>query len=90
MQIKKAAERGDIVSVHHRITEFLASYFDIIFALNKVPHPGEKRLINLCKKSCKLLPYKFEENINALLASVPNGNSYEIITNMITELDKIL
>lgn len=41
-QIKKAQERGDIVSVNHRITAFLESYFDVIFALNRQTHPGEK------------------------------------------------
>lgn len=89
-QIKKAFERGDYVSVHHRITEFLASYFDIIFALNKLSHPGEKRLVQICKSDCKILPDKFEENINALLGSTMNGNSYQIVTDMIAELDKIL
>lgn len=89
-QIKKAAERGDLVSVHHRITEFLASYFDIIFALNRMTHPGEKRLVQICKNQCKALPDKFEENINALLASVTKGGSYEIVTKMIAELDKVL
>lgn len=89
-QIKKAALRGDLVSVHHRTTEFLASYFDIIFAVNELTHPGEKRLVSLCKKSCKILPENFEENINALLSSVTKGNSYEIVTDMIEKLDKIL
>ena len=44
MQIKKAENRGDLVSVNHRVAEFLASYFDIIFALNEMTHPGEKRM----------------------------------------------
>ena len=90
MQIKKAEARGDLVSVHHRTTEFLASYFDIIFALNKLTHPGEKRLVSLCKSSCKILPEKFEENINALLASVTKGGSYEIVCDMVKELDKVI
>lgn len=89
-QIKKAASRGDLVSVHHRITEFLASYFDIIFALNELTHPGEKRLVPLCKSSCKILPEKFEENINALLASVTLGGSGEIIADMLEKLDRVL
>lgn len=89
-QIKKACLRGDIVSVHHRITEFLASYFDIIFALNRMTHPGEKRLVQICKDNCKILPEKFEENINALLGSILNGNSFEIVTDMIAKLDKTL
>ena len=89
-QIKKAEERGDLVSVHHRITEFLASYFDVIFALNRLTHPGEKRLVSLCKKNCKILPNNFEENINALLSSVTDGNSYQIVTDMIAELDMVI
>lgn len=89
-QIKKAAQRNDLVSVHHRITEFLASYFDIIFALNRLTHPGEKKLVSLCKKNCKILPENFEENINALLASVTKGNSYDIVCDMVAELDKVI
>jgi hypothetical protein len=44
-QVAKAARRGDLVSVNHRLTGLLASYFDVLFAFNRVPHPGEKRLV---------------------------------------------
>lgn len=90
MQIKKAENRGDIVSVHHRTTEFLASYFDIIFALNRMTHPGEKRLVQLCKKHCKILPANFEENISALLKAVTSGKAYNTACIIVKELDKIL
>lgn len=46
-QILKTASRNDSVSVNHRTTAFLACYFDVLFALNRVPHPGEKRLLDL-------------------------------------------
>lgn len=65
-QIAKAVRRGDQVSINHRVTEFLASYFDLLFALNRRTHPGEKRLIALCKAQCPVLPERFEENLNAL------------------------
>lgn len=87
-QIEKAVLRGDIVSINHRITEFLASYFDIIFALNEITHFGEKRLISICKSTCKTLPNNFEENISNLLNFKNDINS--IIENIILELKKVL
>ena len=66
MQIEKAVRRGDSVSVNHRVTEFLASYFDLIFAVNEKTHPGEKRLVELCRAGCRLLPENFEENLENL------------------------
>ncbi len=90
MQIKKVQQRGDLVSVNHRITAFLESYFDIIFALNRQTHPGEKRLVSLCKSTCKILPEKFEENVNALISSAASGGSYEIVCDMVKKLDRVL
>ena len=66
-QIIKAYQRQDMISVNHRIAAYLASYFDILFAVNKVYHPGEKRLIALAKKKCSKLPVNFEHDINQLL-----------------------
>lgn len=68
LQIRKAVMRGDLVSVNHRVSAFLESYFDLLFALNEQTHPGEKRLIQLCREICPLLPEHFEENLNALFS----------------------
>lgn len=87
-QIAKAIKRNDTVSINHRISAFLASYFDIIFAMNELLHPGEKRLIQYIKNNCKILPKDFEENINKLLVQ-PNDKTLMILDNMIENL-KIL
>ena len=71
-QILKAAARNDKVSIVHRTAAFLESYFDIIFAVNKKTHPGEKRLMELCKKNCRILPNRFEENLNQLFDDMLN------------------
>lgn len=91
-QIRKAWARRDLVSVNHRTTEFLASYFDIIFAMNGRTHPGEKRLVTLCKESCENLPDRFEENLERLFTVMynPDGEVNDVIARMVAELDRAL
>ena len=91
-QIAKAAKRGDLVSVNHRTAAFLESYFDILFALNSQTHPGEKRLIQLCRKQCRILPERFEENLDSLFAHLfaGDGRAAEDIRTIIGSLEKIL
>lgn len=66
-QLIKAVRRKDYFSINHRTTAFLETYFDVIFAINRVSHPGEKRLLEKTKTSCKLLPKDYERNIMRLL-----------------------
>lgn len=90
-QIKKAVKRSDLVSINHRVTEFMASYFDIIFAVNEMTHPGEKRLVQICKQKCKILPNNFEQNIIALfndMFSAPDKVSKDL-DMIISELEKV-
>lgn len=65
-QLSKALRRGDLVSVNHRTAALMESYFDLLFALNRQTHPGEKRLMALCRAACPLLPRDFEQNLTAL------------------------
>lgn len=88
-QIEKAMMRNDIVSVNHRVSAFLASYFDIIFAINKLLHPGEKRLIKYALQHCKILPENFEINIENLLAH-PNNETLKVLDDMILNLRILL
>lgn len=85
-QIEKAENRGDLVSVNHRVTEFLASYFDIIFALNEMTHPGEKRMQNICSKECEILPNNFDKNLNRLFHGMFRENISPIIKDMVDEI----
>ena len=88
-QIEKAIKRNDINSINHRISAFLASYFDVIFAKNELLHPGEKRLIKFAKENCQILPLDFEKNIVKLLKQ-PNFETLQILTNMIKNLQDII
>ena len=88
-QIQKAALRGDLVSVNHRVAEFLASYFDILFALNEMPHPGEKRMQSICSAECRILPENFDENLNKLFAGMFREDISPVIRDMVAEIRKI-
>ena len=90
MQIEKAENRGDLVSVNHRVAEFLASYFDIIFALNEMTHPGEKRMQSICSKECKILPNNFDENLNRLFQGMFREKISPVIKEMVEEMEKCL
>ncbi|MBR4983079.1 MAG: DUF4037 domain-containing protein [Lachnospiraceae bacterium] len=89
MQIKKAETRGDLVSVNHRVAEFLASYFDIIFALNEMTHPGEKRMQSICSEECNILPNNFDANLYRLFDGLFRKNISGVISDMIDEIKKI-
>lgn len=91
-QIRKAAARGDQVSICHRTAAFMEAYFDIIWALNGLTHPGEKRLVALARERCPLLPEDFERNIEILYshlftapAEIPGD-----LERIVTALRKIL
>jgi hypothetical protein len=66
-QLAKAARRGDLVSVNHRLAGLLASYFDVLFAVNRVPHPGEKRLVEAAAASCPRLPVGMATDVDEIL-----------------------
>jgi hypothetical protein len=72
-QLARAAGRGDRVAVNHRTAAFLACAFDVLFAINRQPHPGEKRLLELARRDCPLRPPRFDEQVEALLAGLPGG-----------------
>ena len=88
-QIEKAINRRDENSVNHRISAFMASYFDVIFAKNELLHPGEKRLVSFALNNCKILPQDFEENISKLLKGT-NTDKLEVLNIMGENLKKIL
>jgi hypothetical protein len=91
-QISKAIERGDVVSVNHRVTEFLASYFDVLFAINQQPHPGEKRLLAFIEKLCPVRPPNCMAQVQTLVAGVGRmGMEMPALTHTLaTNLGKLL
>lgn len=74
-QLTSAVARRDRVSVNHRVAALLASYFDILFAVNRLPHPGEKRLVAFAAQRCARLPERMEVDLDALLTAAGGDGS---------------
>jgi hypothetical protein len=93
-QIARALDRGDIVSVNHRVAALLASYFDILFALNRRTHPGEKRLLAHARANCSQLPENFESQISQLVKSTRSAAGAAVtltaIDALVDDLDTLL
>ena len=89
-QIQHAIVRNDLVSQAHRTSALLASYFDILFAINSQTHPGEKKLVVWAQKTCKLLPESFEGNIDLVVEHIGQKDLLQHIDALLDELDILL
>ena len=91
-QIKKALERQDLVSVNHRLAAFFASYFDVLFALNEVLNPGEKKILSFVKAECSDIPNALERHVADIMQSAAVGDTILLLQldELIDELDNLL
>ena len=91
-QLEKAIKRDDIVNINHRVAALLASYFDVLFAVNKTLHPGEKRLIAMCESLCEKRPPNMREQVEALVRTSNDANRQLLINAkaLLDELDQLL
>lgn len=86
-QIEFALKRNDFVSQNHRTAALLASYFDVLFALNKQTHPGEKKLAAYAEKLCKTLPKDFKSDVEKVIKSVGTPEILPALNKLLDELD---
>ena len=84
-QLESAIRCNDRVSINHRVAALLASYFDILFAVNRLPHPGEKRQVQIALDRCARLPAGMAEQVDALLAA--SGGAAE---GLLARLDALI
>jgi hypothetical protein len=91
-QIEKASQRKDLISLNHRVAALLASYFDVVFALNRVLHPGEKRLAEWTQTHCENVPVGMAKEIAELLQSAcsADGEIVKRVNALLDNLDDLL
>jgi hypothetical protein len=89
-QIRKAVARHDEVSINHRVAALVASYFDIIFAVNRQFHPGEKRLIALAEVLCHERPPMMKRDLVAVLARCDDPAVVTSVARLLDNLDDFL
>lgn len=91
-QIEKAVKRRDWVSINHRLAVLFASYFDILFAVNRQLHPGEKRQVEFAVNNCKILPLGMEaEMVSILLLSAAEISELpNRVAGLLDHLDQLL
>lgn len=90
-QIKTAVARRDPVSLNHRVAAWLASYFDILFAINSRFHPGEKRLLTYAEELTDL-PESVLSDVRQLcaFAGTPDAPIIVHLERMLERLDEKL
>jgi predicted nucleotidyltransferase len=72
--VEKCLARGDLVFMNNEITWMLASYFDVLFAFNNVPHPGAKRLLEHAARLCPRRPPNLEQHVPQVLSLAALGD----------------
>jgi hypothetical protein len=88
-QIELAVKREDPVSVNHRVAALLASYFDVLFALNELPHPGEKRLLQHAAGLLKV-PRDFEVRVRAMVVAIGSGDVVARVNELVDGLELLM
>ena len=91
-QIATAIRRKDLVSVNHRLTGLLESYFDVLFAVNGALHPGEKSLLRIAPECCKKMPQNMPVQLASVLAAVSAADAALLdgIDELLAALDRLL
>lgn len=88
-QIHKASKRQDLIFVHDQIKGMLDCYFDVLFALNREPHPGNKRLREYALK-LRVQPANMSKDINEVLLERDTIKLKTAVDNLVDNLETLL
>ncbi len=86
-QIELAIQRDDPVSIQHRTTALLASVFDVVFALNRALHPGEKRQLAHVARLGDGVPAGFDGQIREVIRASADPGQFDLLPAIDTLCD---
>lgn len=84
-QVASALTESDPVSAQRATSRWSASYFDVLFAINRVLHPGEKRLVAFAERECVALPDDLAADVD--LIAHPHDGLPAHLERMLERLD---
>ena len=87
-QIKVSVRREDWRNVLHDIHVLLDTYFTVLFALNRVPHPGGKRQLAYAE-TLDLTPENMAEDVNGLAVGFEQ-NTVVKVNKFVDRLETLL
>ena len=71
----------------------MASTFDLLFAVNSQPHPGEKRLVAYAETLCPKRPPALAQQVEAMIAASATPGQPDLLTcanALLDSLDAVL
>lgn len=92
-QFEYALNRRDHIHINSLLNDFLKSYLDIVFALNRQFYPIEKQVIQIVEEKCVLLPSLLKEHVELLFIHAARCdkqllNVLDVMINQLTNLLK--
>ena len=90
--LEKSLARRDLVFINNEVTWLLVAYFDILFALNNVPHPGAKRLLEQVERLCPRRPPDLPAQVGELLRPAAAGDARLLpaLDRLVDDLEHLL
>jgi predicted nucleotidyltransferase len=88
-QLALAIDRHDVIHIHHRIDMILACYFDVVFALNRKLHPGDKRMLEVTA-AFEHKPEGMLEDVTGLLKEKDFSKLKTRVDQLIDRLEMLL
>lgn len=91
ISFERALERRDRIHISSLLNDYLKSYLDLLFAINRQFYPIEKRIIQIMEESCPLIPNLMKEHIELLFIHAGRCDKQllsvlDIMINQVTHL----